>query len=63
MRKGEWGMRKLEGGSWNWEGLLNKNELRTSNIQHRMLNRKDEEIEELIKIFVTSIKTVEKEQK
>jgi len=36
-------------------------EHRTSNIEHRI--EKDEETEELIKIFVTSIKTVEKNQK
>jgi len=38
-----------------------KNEHRTSNVQHRMLN--DDETEELIKIFVTSIKTAENKKK
>ncbi len=55
------------------EGLLKKNEHRTSNVQHRMLNGKRlrnrspellndilKDTEELIKIFVTSIKTAEK---
>ena len=37
---------------------LKKEERRTSNVQHRMVNEeKDDETEELIKIFVTSIKT------
>ena len=36
-------------------------EHRTSNIEHRM--GKNEETEELIKIFVASIKTAEKKQK
>jgi hypothetical protein len=31
--------------------------------EHRTLNGKDEETEELIKIFVTSIKTAEKKKK
>ena len=35
-----------------------RDEHRTSNVQHRMANEgKDDETEELIKIFVTSIKT------
>ncbi len=47
-----------------------KDEHRTSNVQHRMMNKKTEllndilkETEELIKIFVTSIKTAEKKKK
>jgi hypothetical protein len=35
----------------------------TFNIQHRTLNGKDEETEELIKIFVMKIKPAEKIQK
>ncbi len=47
-----------------YERFTEKDEHRTSNVQHRMMNKKPEllndileETEELIKIFVTSIKT------
>jgi hypothetical protein len=40
-----------------------KNEHRTSNVQHRTLNGKDEETKELINILVASIKMDEKKQK
>jgi len=45
------------------EGLSLSEIKRTSNIERPTLNGKDEDTGELIKIFVTSIKTAEKKHK
>ena len=59
----EW--KKMKKHTYDLEERLLKEKMniehRTSNIEHRM--GKNEETEELIKIFVASIKTAEKKQK
>ena len=52
---------------WTDDRFNKKDKHRTSNAQHRMMNKKTindllEETEQLIKIFVTSIKTAEKKK-
>jgi hypothetical protein len=44
-------------------GLMGKDEHRTLNVQRPMMNERQKQGQELIKIFVASIKTAEKKKK